>query len=138
MPTYDYFCKKCEMTTEIAHSIHKDPKLKCKKCHTKLIRIISISSHIIESGIKQKAEDYKEDEHKKKVKDIERAARARRKLFGSEAGQPKDKPDPKHIIKRGKTIAGQNIEIDKSDFIKAAARDPYLVTKAQEIAQKKA
>jgi len=132
MPIYDYFCEKCNTTIEITHSIKENPKFKCKTCKTKLHILVTGGHYTITSGIKGSIENHKESEHNKKVSDKERAIRKRKKLFGSEAvGNPVDKPDPRHVLKKGKTIAGESKEIDKQEFIKAAAKDPYMVQKAQ-------
>lgn len=78
-------------------------------------------------------EDHKENEHKKKVKDPERAIKLRKKAFGhDEVGNPSMQSDPKHIVKRGRVLDGQTQEIDKKEFIKAAAKDPVMVHKAQQ------
>ena len=81
--------------------------------------------------------DHKQNEHTKKVKDPERALKRRRAMFpGDFSGSsiPKDKADPKHIVRRGKTLGGQqNIDVDKKDMIKALAKDNYAVQKSIEI-----
>ena len=82
-------------------------------------------------------EDRKEAEHTKKVKDPDRAIRMRKKAFGKESvGDPSMKTDPKHVIKRGRTIGGQQKEVDKGEFIKAAAKDPGMVQIAQNVLKK--
>jgi putative FmdB family regulatory protein len=51
MPTYDYFCKNCNETKEIVHSIKEDPEILCEKCHEHMRRLVSGGSgHIIKSG----------------------------------------------------------------------------------------
>lgn len=134
--TYDYTCDKCKSTIEIRHSIHNDSPIKCKKCKSKMRREIGMGICVIsKSGGLEKA---KAKEHTKKVKDKERAVHMRKKAFGSAAvGDPVDKPDPMHLVKRGKTIGGQQKEVDKADFVKAAAKDPLMVHKAQESLKKR-
>lgn len=81
--------------------------------------------------------DRKETEHRKKVKDFDRAVRMRKKAFGRDAvGDPVEKPDPRHVIRKGRTLGGQQVEVDKKEFIKAAARDPAMVKIAQESLKK--
>lgn len=137
MPAYDYYCPKCEILIEITHSIKEDPVFECSECHTELIRQVGIGIHISTNGIKPTLEDYREADHHKKVKDPERAIRSRKKAFGSdEVGNPVSEPDPIHIVKRGRTLGGQQKEVDKQEFIKAAAKDDYVVKKAQEALKK--
>jgi putative FmdB family regulatory protein len=132
MPTYDYFCQKCDTTIEIIHSI-KDTDIKfCETCQSELRKLISPGCYVANAySAHGTLADHKEMNHTKKVKDLERAIKKRRNLFGSaDVGDPSDKPDPRHIVRRGKTIGGQHIEVDKKAFIKAAAKDDYTVNKA--------
>jgi hypothetical protein len=46
------------------------------------------------------------------------------------------KTDPTHVIKKGKVIGGQQIDIDKKDMIKALAKDNYSVQKAIDVVKK--
>ena len=108
----------------------------CSKCKSKLEKQLS-STFYVAMGMKPTMSDRKEEEHRKKVKDPERARRRRIKVFGHDAvGDPVDKPDPRHIVKRGKTIGGQQMEVDRGEFIKAAAKDPAMVRVAQESIKK--
>jgi len=133
MPIYNYQCPKCELVEEQCHSIHKDPIFKCPECKTKLKRMIG-SGIYITTGLKPSLEDGREADHTKKVKDPERAIKMRKKAFGSdEVGNPVSEPDPRHIIKKGRTLGGQQTEIDKGEFVRAAAKDPVMVKKAQDV-----
>jgi len=137
MPTYDYYCPKCETYCEIIHSMKDESERQCESCSTKLERAVSWQGTIIASGIKPTIDDYKESEHKKKVKDPERAVKMRKKAFGTEAvGNPSMKSDPKHIVKRGRTLQGQQTEVDKKEFIKAAAKDDRMVQEAKKVLKK--
>lgn len=137
MPTYDYTCDKCKSTKEIIHSIHKNPVFKCEKCKSKLRREVGIGAFVA-TNMQGTLEDHKEGEYKKKTSDLERAIKKRKSLFGSsDVGSPVDKPNPKHIIRRGKHIAGQEQEVDKQEFIKAAAKDPHTVNLCKAIVDKK-
>lgn len=92
---------------------------------------------MITGGIKGSLEEHKESEHTKKVKDPERAVRSRKKAFGKDAvGDPSMQTDPIHIFKRGRTLGGQQKDIDKAEFIKAAAKDQVMVKKAQDALRK--
>lgn len=137
MINYDYKCPGCDQIEEIQHSIHKNPKYKCSNCDTKMERQISLGSYVITSGIKGSLEDQKESEHTKKIKDPERAVQSRKRAFGHDAvGDPSMSTDPRHIVKKGRTLGGQQKEVDRDEFIRAAARDDYAVQKAQETLKK--
>ncbi len=128
MPLYDYKCYECEQIEEIKHSIHKNPKYNCSNCGMKMERQISLGSYVITDGIKGSLEDHKESEHTKKVKDPERAVRSRNKAFGVDSvGNPSMTTDPRHVVKRGRTLGGQQKDVDRNEFIKAAAKDPLMV-----------
>ena len=136
MPHYYYKCPKCENIQEEFHSIKKNPRILCKNCNVKMNRIIGYGN-LITNGIKETLSDHRESEHTKKVKDPERAIRSRKKEFGTDSvGNPKMSSDPRHIVKRGKTLGGQQKDIDKTEFIKAAAKDDYIVEKCKKIIDK--
>ncbi len=137
MVTYDYNCASCEITEEHFHSMSKNPKITCSQCDHAMTKLISGGSYIVGSGIKESLADHKESEHTKKVKDPERAVRMRKKAFGKDAvGDPSMQTDPMHIVKRGRTLGGQEKDIDKGEMVRALARDDYAVQKAQEALKK--
>jgi putative FmdB family regulatory protein len=42
MPTYEYYCKPCDIIKEVTHSIKEDPKIQCDKCsNPEMERLIS-------------------------------------------------------------------------------------------------
>jgi putative FmdB family regulatory protein len=138
MPTYDYLCPECGFEDEYRHSMKETKKFECPECgHKYLERQIPSTFYVATSyHVGPTLEDRKEEEHRKKVKDLDRAVKARKKHFGTDAvGTPVDKPDPKHIVKKGRTLGGQQLEVDKKEFVKAAAKDPAMVKKAQEAIQ---
>lgn len=136
MPTYDYICSACSHAEEHFHMMSNTEVRNCEKCGAELIKQIG-TGYLITRGLKPTRQELQEQDHTKKVKDPERARRMRVKAFGQDAvGDPVDSPDPKHIIKKGRTVGGQNIEVDKGEFIKAAAKDDFTVQKAQDIIQK--
>lgn len=131
MPMYNYRCSKCKIVEEKYHSIHKNPRIKCSNCQSKMERQICAGAYIA-TGMKPTLADKRETEYTKKVKDPERAVKSRKHEFGSEAvGNPSMATDPRHVIRRGRTLGGQQKEIDKGEFIKAAAKDTGLVQAAQ-------
>jgi len=96
-----------------------------------------MGSYVIVGGINGSIADHKESEHTKKVKDPERAVKSRKKECGRDAvGDPSMNTDPRHVVKRGRTLGGQQKDIDKDEFIKAAAKDPVMVKKAQDALKK--
>lgn len=139
MPFYDYRCPKCEEVYEIRHEMSCTDEFFCTnhgKKKVKLEKQIS-STFYISSGMGPTIADQKEMEHTKKVKDPERAIRMRKKAFGKDSvGDPSMKTDPKHIVKRGRTLGGQQKDIDKTEFIKASARDQGMVNAAQQALKK--
>ncbi len=135
MPSYDYLCEKCDELYEIRHSMTSEETYNCPECDTLLIKQLSATFYtIVKEGTIEK---HKESENKKKVKDFDRAVKMRKKAFGKDSvGDPNDKPDPRHIIKRGKTLGGQQMEVDKGEFIKRAAKDIGLVKAAENALRK--
>jgi len=41
MPTYDYYCKKCDYVEEQIHGISENPEIKCPECKKKMKRLFS-------------------------------------------------------------------------------------------------
>ena len=110
----------------------------CPDCEKPMIKQIGVGIYVITTGVGDTSEDRKQREHTKKVKDFDRAIKMRKRAFGSDAvGQPtNDKADPRHVVRRGRTLGGQQKEIDKKEFIQAAAKDPLMVKKAQDAIKK--
>lgn len=111
----------------------EQPELICPECNESNLKKTISSDFYVAQNYKAKGtiQDHKESEHKKFVKDPERAIKLRKKAFGhDEVGDPRMASDPKHIVKRGRVLDGQNTEVDKKEFIRAAAKDPLLVKKA--------
>lgn len=138
MPHYEYECEKCEIVYEIWHSMKEKKKYFCEECSDQLNKLISGGAYIIGGGINGTIQDHKEREHTKKVKDPERAVKMRKKAFGQDAvGDPSMQTDPRHVIKKGRTLGGAQKEVDKKEFVKALAKDDYAVNKAKEVLKKK-
>lgn len=127
MPRYNYQCVHCDIVEEQTHSIKVDPKFHCPECKKLMQRMIGMGIYV-STGFQPSLEDRKEAEHTKKVKDPERAVRSRQKLLGRDAaGDPSMTTDPRHIVRRGRTLGGQEKDIDKREFIQAAAKDDYIL-----------
>jgi len=136
MPTYDYLCNECGNLTEIMHAMSDNSERLCPECGEMMTKQIGIG-YLATSGFKPTLADLRENEHSKKVNDKERAVKMRKRAFGHDAvGDPVDKPDPRHVIKKGRTLGGQQMDIDKNEFIKAAAKDPAAVRLAQDALRK--
>ena len=139
MPTYEYACEKCGFENEIRHGMTKTKKIKCPKCgHKYLEKQISSTFYVAQNyHAGPTISDHKEEENTKKVKDLDRAVKSRKRQFGTDAvGNPVDTPDPKHIIK-GRTLGGQQMDVDKKEITKALAKDNYAVDIAQKIIKQK-
>tara|TARA_Y100000590_G_scaffold75128_1_gene82986 strand:+ start:191 stop:451 length:261 start_codon:yes stop_codon:yes gene_type:complete len=74
MPTYDYFCEKCQNTIEYFQSMSDSALEKCPKCNNKVRRLISGGSGLIFKGsgfyltdYAQKKENKPTIENKKKT-----------------------------------------------------------------------
>lgn len=50
MPTYDYKCPKCKTVIEAFHNMSENPRLYCKKCGTRMIKLISGGAGLIFKG----------------------------------------------------------------------------------------
>ena len=50
MPTYDYFCKKCDKTYEYFQSMSEDTIEECSICNGKLRRLVSGGTGLIFKG----------------------------------------------------------------------------------------
>jgi len=44
MPTYDYYCDKCDIKEEYIHGISESPEYKCSECGTVMVRLFSTNS----------------------------------------------------------------------------------------------
>jgi len=108
-----------------------ETKRKCPECEHVMAKQIGCG-YFATKGFKPSLSDHRESEHTKKVTDKDRAIKNRKRAFGHDAvGDPSDKPDPKHIVKRGRVLGGQEKEVDKREFIKAAAKNPQMVEVAK-------
>ena len=149
MPSYSFQCLNCETKFEIfSKSFRKEntgdkvSDVPCESCSSAdVMRIwpdeMNISVNISDFRDRQeKVDEY----NKKKAKDPERADKNRRKFFGSDnvnAGKSslagKDhKIQRKFIPKESGTTA----DIDKDEFIRAAAKNPKAVKAAEEVLKK--
>lgn len=77
--------------------------------------------------------EQKEKDHQKKVKDPERAMKNRKSIFGSE-GVSITKSE--HYHKEKKIKAKGKSDVDKGDFIKAAARNPNAMKAALKVTKR--
>jgi len=114
-----------------------EDKYQCPECETVLEKQLSTGFYVA-GGMKPTLDDLREENHHKKVKDWDRAVKMRKKAFGVDSlGNPEGKSDPRHIIKKGRVLDGQQKEIDRQDFIKAAAKSDYLVEQSLKVLKNK-
>lgn len=109
---------------------------KCPECDAVMSKQIGMG-YLASKGFKPTLSDLKESDHTKKVKDKDRAIKMRKKAFGHDAvGDPVDSPDPMHVLKKGRTLGGQQMEIDKQAITKALAKDNAAVELAKNALKK--
>lgn len=113
MPTYDYICESCGYATEIFHSMSNNETQPCPKCKTKMSKQLGCGYAIIHNESQ---------------------------FTGPGPEKPTNKPIQRtHEGKgsgRGKALGGQHFEVDRQEFIKAAAKDPVMVKVAQDAVKK--
>ncbi len=135
MPTYEYLCTKCDTIVDIFHSMSARKKQRCEMCNTVMEKQIG-AGYCATTGFKPTLAEMRETDHSNRVKDPERAVKRRKKHFGHDAvGDPKMESDPRHIV-RGRTLGGQEKEVDKRELIKALAKDDFAVAQAQKALKK--
>jgi putative FmdB family regulatory protein len=137
MPIYEYQCIKCSNVQEQfllmskVHGLDKiDPKLRCDECSKLNVmkRVVSSSIQVKDpSRIRLNGDPKKEAEYEKRAKDPERARRNRRHKFGCDGISITQSP----FYKKEKRIKAQGKnDVDKKEFIKAAARNPNAIKAA--------
>ncbi len=50
MPTYEYYCKKCDKVFEAFQKISEKPLGKCPSCNGKVKRLLSASGFMLKGG----------------------------------------------------------------------------------------
>ena len=68
MPTYDYFCEKCDKTYEFFQSMSDAPIQECSVCKNKLRRLVSGGTGLIFKGSGFYLTDYAKSKSKKSGK----------------------------------------------------------------------
>ena len=66
MPTYEYYCDRCEGHTEVFHGINEEPVIRCPKCKKPMRRLISGGAGVIFKGEGFYETDYKRKENRDK------------------------------------------------------------------------
>ena len=66
MPTYDYFCEKCDKTYEFFQSMSDAPIQKCSVCNNKIRRLVSGGTGLIFKGSGFYLTDYAKSKSKKR------------------------------------------------------------------------
>lgn len=137
MPIYEYVCSKCNFQFDVFSKTFSvdDNSIKCEGCGKKTCKR-QISVPQVKIG-EDKPDRYEraEKSHMSKVKDPDRARRLRKKKFGTE-GISITKSPFYHKEKRVKA-QGTSQEVDKKEFVKAAAQNPNAMKAAVDIVNKK-
>ena len=61
MPTYEYYCKPCDLLIDVRHHHNDTPQIECPKCHAVMKRQISRIG-----GIQFKGSGFYETDYKRK------------------------------------------------------------------------
>lgn len=123
IPTYDYLCEKCDHTEEVVHSMNDDSPQMCPECKSKMQKQIGLGHMIIKgSGDPSDVVNRQIKDREERAKDL-RNKPVQRSHEGTGSGE-------------GRALGGQHFEVDKAEFIKAAAKDPATVKLAQEALKK--
>lgn len=147
MPTYTYVCedKKCRerfdafkksMISNVAIG-EVDHDVVCEHCGKQGGKRVwpDELDITIAFGEFRDRQDKKDDDHTKRVKDPERADHSRKHAFGGEnVRTPRSEIAKQNHKIRKRTVPASDSkagEVDKTDFIKTAARNPRAVAAAQ-------
>lgn len=114
MPTYEYLCEKCGYATEIFHAMSDSSDRLCDECEAIMIRQIGTGYAIIKDN--PSGQELKKRQEKAKERRSQLTSRTHE---GIGSGQ-------------GRALGGQHFEVDKKEFIQAAAKDPGMVKIAQD------
>jgi len=123
MPTYKYVCESCGYSTEIFHMMSDEENRPCPECNTNMSKQIGLGYAIIKGGNSSPSQlerDIKNREER--AKDLKNKT-VQRSHAGKGSGQ-------------GRALGGQHFEVDKKEFIQAAAKDPGMVKVAQDALKK--
>ncbi len=116
IPTYDYICPECDFCAEIFHSMSDMTARPCPECNENMEKQLGCGYFIIDSG---------KPSLEKQIREREDRAKEHRNRAISASG-----PGPGSG--KGKALGGQHYEVDKTDMIKALAKDPLAVKVAQD------
>ncbi len=119
MPTYEYICEHCEYQDEIFHMMSDESLQMCPHCNKPMNKQIGAGYVIVKNPNNASSE----------IKDRQERAKERR-------SQPKQRTHPGVGSGKGKALGGQHFEVDKKEFIRAAAKDPGMVKVAQDAIKK--
>ena len=75
MPTYDYFCNKCDKTHEFFQSMSDSPVEKCPSCNNKLRRLVSGGTGLIFKGSGFYLTDYSKNNSKKSDESVKNSSK---------------------------------------------------------------
>lgn len=119
MPTYEYLCKSCGHDTEIFHMMSDTEERLCPECNKPMTKLIGCGHAIIMKSNSPQSQIQRE------IKNREEKAKSMRNT-------PKTRTHEGTGSGRGRALGGQHFEVDKKEFIQAAAKDPATVKAAQD------
>ena len=119
MPSYDYICEHCEYQDEIFHMMSDESPQICPHCNKPMNKQISAGYAFVKNP----------DNTASEMRDRSERAKDRR-------SQPKHRTHDGVGSGKGKALGGQHFEVDKKEFIQAAAKDPLMVKTAQDALKK--
>ena len=95
MPTYNYYCDKCDFHFSYFQNMNESPKQKCEQCGNKIERVISGGSGIIFKGSGFYLTDYKNENNN----DLKNKNNVSKKNNDDVKGNKQDKTKSKKVKK---------------------------------------
>ena len=146
MPTFSYQCAECTNGFEtFSKSFRKEnigdmvTDQVCPQCQSNNVRRVwpdELDNQIVIGAFKARCDKQAED-NTKRAKDPDRAMKSRKSLLGSDSvnGRKSElaKRDHKIVKKIVPKDQGVSNDIDKTEFIKLAAKNPNAVKAAEEV-----
>jgi len=120
MPCCDYICEHCEYQDEIFHMMSDESPQICPYCNRPMNKQVSAVYVVIKN----------QNNTMNEIKDRQERDKDLR-------SRTKQRSHPGIGSGRGKALGGQHFEVDKKEFIKAAAKDPLIVKQCKKALKNK-